>query len=143
MAEKKYVIGLDLTQLNRDVATAKTQFNSIGNSAVTEGKRIDDVFNSVGRTITGVLTTAAIASFGQQMIKVRGEIQLLEQSFEVLTGSAEKSRDMLSEIIDLAKDSPLEMTPVAKAAQTLMGFGVESENVMGILRQLTDVSMGN
>ena len=77
------------------------------------------------------------------MIDIRAERQMLEKSFEVLLQSKSEAKSMLQEMISLAVDSPLELTPIAKGGQTLLGFGVDASKVMDILRQLSDISMGN
>jgi len=43
----------------------------------------------------------------------------------------------------LGAASPLQTSDIAKAGQTLMGFGVDVHRVMPILRQLSDISMGD
>lgn len=129
--------------LGRTVDATTRKINTMGKSAQTQGGQIESMFKRAAVGAAAFLGAQQVASFGKDVIDVRGQRQLLEQSFEVLLGSREKMQTMVGEIIELAIESPLEMTPVAKGAQTLMGFGVAAENVMPVLRQLSDVSMGN
>jgi uncharacterized protein YpiB (UPF0302 family) len=77
------------------------------------------------------------------MIQVRSEIQALEQSFTVLTGSEENAAAMLEDLKSFAIESPLSQSGVAQVAQTLLAFNIEAEKVMPILRQIGDISMGD
>lgn len=93
--------------------------------------------------LTGVgLGVAGLKAFGSEIVNVRGEMQLLESSFEVLLGGKGVS-GFMSEMKQFAVDSPLSMNGVANAAQTLLGFGIEAEKVMPTIKQIGDISMGN
>ncbi len=64
------------------------------------------------------------------------------KSFEVMTGSATRGRELVAELRYL-KENTIMGASVYKNAQTLMGFGVNDNSVVGVLRQIGDVSMGN
>lgn len=86
--------------------------------------------------------TTALIALGKQVIDVRAEMQMLEQSFDVLLGGKDVSKFM-SELKQFAVDSPLSLTGVANAAQTLLGFNVEADKTIPIIKQIGDISMGN
>lgn len=64
-------------------------------------------------------------------------------SFDVLLGSQTKSAEMLKEMNRYAADSPYSRLGVHEAAKTMLGFGVEADNVMSSLRVLGDIAMGD
>ena len=112
-------------------------------------KRIDQFEAHIKRagdkiaTITGIgFGVAGLKSFASEIINVRGEMQMLESSFEVLLGGKGVS-GFMSEMKQFAIDSPISMNGVANAAQTLLGFGITAEKVMPMIKQIGDISMGN
>lgn len=76
-------------------------------------------------------------------MNARKEIESFEISFNTLLGSKEKGAAFFAEIKEFAVKTPLQLNDIAGAAQTLLGFGIEANRIMPILRQLGDVSMGN
>lgn len=64
------------------------------------------------------------------------------KSYEVLAGNASKGRELAGGLNKLQQDTILG-PEVFKAGQTLMGFGIASERVMPIVKQLGDIAMGD
>lgn len=135
--------GIDTSQLRRDANESRSILQSIGQSAKQEGEEIDRAFKNIGKTIAGAFAVQQLMSFASSVVKVRGEIQALEVSFATLLGSEEKATRLFSEIREFEVKTPMTLEPLAKGAQTLLGFGVAAEKVMPILRQIGDISMGN
>lgn len=86
---------------------------------------------------------AVIGVIVSKSVQARREMESMEISFSVLTGSMEKSKQLIGQMKELGAASPLQTSDIAKAGQTLMGFGVDVHRVMPILRQLSDISMGD
>lgn len=106
------------------------------------GKYVKDTGDKIGMALTAGFGGAVLKSFASEIINVRGEMQMLESSFEVLLGGKGVS-GFMSEMKQFAVDSPLSMNGVANAAQTLLGFGITAEKVMPTIKQIGDISMGN
>ena len=69
------------------------------------------------------------------------KLEQVSISFEVLTGSAEKSQKLLMDLRQLAKESPtLELLSIRDTAKQLIAFGIDSESVVGTIKMLGDVS---
>lgn len=64
-------------------------------------------------------------------------------SFNVLTGSMEKGTTLLGQINKYADETIYDRLGTQEAAKTMLGFGVSLENVMGDLKMLGDVAMGD
>lgn len=114
-----------------------------GRTAESEGAKITQMFKTAAAAAVGFFTIQQAKNFASDIIRVRSEMQMMEASFETLLQSAPKAAKMIAEMREFALQSPLELTHVTNAAQTLIGFGVDAEKTMDILRQLGDVSMGN
>lgn len=98
-------------------------------------------FGKLGTAVAGAFSVAAVSALGKEIVKVRGDIQALEQSFNVLAGA--KGGALFEEIRRFAVETPLGMQELAKSAQTLLSFNIEAERVMPLLRQIGDISMGD
>lgn len=120
--------------------------NSGLHSGIQQAEGLIDGFESkvkkTGAAMAGYFAFGGLKEFGNEVINVRGEIQMMEKSFDVLVGKT-KSKDLLSGIKDIAIKSPLSLTDTSNAAQTLLAFNVEVERVIPTLKQLGDISMGN
>lgn len=86
---------------------------------------------------------AVIGVIVSKSVQARREMESMEISFSVLTGSMERAKSLIGQMKALGAASPLQTSDIAKAGQTLMGFGVDVHRVMPILRQLSDISMGD
>ncbi|MCL1937588.1 MAG: tape measure protein [Candidatus Azobacteroides sp.] len=138
-----FSMGLDNSQLQTDAQRSIAIIRNIGNAAEAEGSRIDNLYRKIVGFGSGFLVLQHAKSFIDQMIKVRGEVESLSISFETLLGNKQKADALFSQIKDFAAKTPMELTPLAKGAQTLLSFNVEAEKVMPILKQIGDLSMGS
>lgn len=96
-----------------------------------------------GAAIGAALSIIPMAtSFIGDSISKGLERQQIQTSFNVLAGSEEKGGALTSQLVGLQKDTILG-SEVFKNAQTMMGFGFNSEEVYDNLKMLGDVSMGD
>lgn len=137
-----FATGIDNSALQSDAAQARRILRDIGKEAEQDGNRIDAAFRRVGKTIVGVFTVQQAAQFARQIVSVRGEIESLEKSFEILAGK-EYGRRLFNDIKEFAVKTPMQMNDLAKGAQTLLSFNIAAEEVMPTLRALGDISMGD
>jgi tape measure domain-containing protein len=68
------------------------------------------------------------------------EIEAQTRSLEVLTGSADRAKQIVQELQQLGAVTPFTSTELIDTAKRLQAFGVETENVVDITRRLADVS---
>ncbi len=137
-----YKLTLDNTDFKKKLAEVRKGILESGAEAERTNQRIMNSIKRAGALIPGVFSVVAARGFAKEIINVRGEMELLEASFETLVGKAEY-KQFMRDLKDFAVESPLSLTGVSKAAQTLLGFNVEAEKVLPVLRQLGDISMGN
>lgn len=138
-----YGVGLDNAQLRADANESKNIIRGIGDSAASEGNRIDGIYRKIGGTIAAVFTVQQAAAFAKSIVQVRGEIESLEISFQTLLGNKQKADALFSEIRTFASNTPMQLNDLAKGAQMLLSFNVEAERVMPILKQIGDIAMGD
>lgn len=119
------------------------RIREIGNAVESEGARVDKASKRIMQSIAAIFTVQQAGNFTKAMVDIRAEREMLEKSFEAVLQDEAKARKMIADFLSLAENSPIKMTPIANAGQTLIGFGVEADNVSDILRQLSDISMGN
>ena len=67
----------------------------------------------------------------------------MNMSFRTLTGSAAKGKGLSNNILKLAADTPLATEALAKAAKTMLGYGIVAEDIIPNLKMLGDLSLGN
>lgn len=81
---------------------------------------------------------AAIAA-----VKSASDMEMLRSNLDTLTGSAQTGGEMYKKLYDFAAKTPFETGELAKATSTMLSFGISNDKVMGNLKMLGDVSMGN
>jgi len=125
----------DYDELIRAIRASESAMQQSGQTA----QRISGGYGSLLAKIGGA---AALTKFGQEIINVRGEMEMMEKSFEVLAGSGEAATKMLTELKDVAVKSPLSLTAITDSAQMLMGYNIEAGKTVEIIKQMSDISMG-
>ena len=136
-------IELDGSQLKQEAMASRQSIKGLSNEVVAESSRMSSAFSNLKGNVMSLAGAWSLKEFAREVVNVRKEIESFEISFNTLLGSKEKGVAFFSELKDFAVKTPLQLKDLAGAAQTLLGFGIEADNVMPILRQLGDVSMGN
>lgn len=93
-------------------------------------------------TSVGVVSTAmaGLIGFG---VKYNSEIEQLQTSFEVMTGSAEKAQSIIKELQEIGASTPFEVKDLAKTTNLLMNFGFTAEDAIDSMMMLGDIAQGN
>ena len=100
-------------------------------------------FGRLEKAAIGFFTVQKAKEFVGKVYEVRSEIEKLETSFRILVGDKAKADALLASIRKFAVDTPMQMKVLAGAAQTMMGFGIATEDVMENLKALGNISMGD
>ena len=64
-------------------------------------------------------------------------------NFKVMLGSEEAAATKLSEIRKMAASTPFSLDDLTSGTQTLLQYGIASEDTTGVLQRLGDISLGN
>ncbi len=99
---------------------------------------------AIGAAISTGLSqvVGGISGFVRDSIQAAMDAASRAKSFEVLTGSEARGKQLFNELRHL-KQSTIMGASVYSNAQTLMGFGIPDSNVIRVLKQIGDVAMGD
>ena len=106
-------------------------------------KGIDKAKSSLSglkKWIGGLALGAGLVSLAKTGIEAAMTMEGLTAQFTVMTGSAEKAKDVIGEIADFAAKTPFDKLGLSNAAKTLMAFGMEADKVVPTLKMLGDVA---
>ena len=108
-------------------------------------KRLKGNFIGLGANVArfGGLAVAAFAGLGIAAIKSAGDMEALRINMDTLTGSAEGGAKIFKELNEFASKTPFKTESLARAAETMLSFGISSDQAMINLQRLGDVSLGN
>ena len=136
-------VTLDTSQLDKDVQRATGKFQQISKSAQQESNRMRDALLGVGKAMGIAFSAQQAIAFVKQIVNVRAEIQALEVSFRTLLGSQQASAELMRQMKEFAAATPLQLGDLAKGAQTMLGFNVNPDEIMPMLKAIGDISMGD
>jgi len=139
---KEALTTLDATQKEIDELIAsfkKTKDSGTGVGAglvdgLTNARNAMQGFQEVYGVISDVFGTPFTLALDAEQAQI---------SFEVMLGSAEAAKIMLSDLKTFAAVTPFEFPDISKNAQLLLNFGIEANNIIPYLKMLGDVSGGN
>lgn len=128
-ADGKVVIETDLD--NKGFKSGLSKMQSIAKTG----------FKTVATSV-GVVSTAmaGLIGFG---VKYNAEIEQLQTSFEVMTGSAEKAKNIIAELQKIGAETPFEVKDLAKSTNLLMSFGFGAEDAIDSMLMLGDIAQGS
>ena len=91
---------------------------------------------------TGIMG-AAWSAVGATSIKYNANIEQLQTSFEVMTGSAEEGAKVLERIRKLGAETPFETEGLAETVQLLMNYNLTADEAIDVMKMLGDVAQGD
>lgn len=130
IAKLAILLTTDASGMRRGFADARAQVMGASSEL--------SAMNVVGTSLVG--TMAALVAWG---VKLNEETKTAAINFRVMLGSAEAAQSLLGEIKQFAIESPFGQSDLQGNAQTLLAFGMEAQDVIGTLRTLGDISLGN
>lgn len=115
-------------------------------SAPTAGEGMSSLFQRVtgdahmlSATLLGGLGFEQLAG---SIFNTRSQFQQLEISFNTMLGSADKSKQLMDELIQTAAHTPFNMSSITSGAKQLLAYGTEAKDVNKTLVQLGDIASG-
>lgn len=115
-------------------------------SAPTAGEGMTSLFQRVtgdahmlSATLLGGLGFEQLAG---SIFNTRSQFQQLEISFNTMLGSADKSKQLMDELIQTAAHTPFDMSSITSGAKQLLAYGTEAKDVNKTLVQLGDIASG-
>lgn len=151
MADGSVTIEVELTkeQLEKGLKSLKSDLNSLEKSTSGISSKLSKGLSSIGNVATKAgtaltvgLTTPLIA-LGTAGVKYNAQMEDFEANLTTLLGNADKAKDMLNDLKEMANTTPFETSDLLEATQMMLGFGLATDKTQGYLQTLGDISMGN
>ena len=113
------------------------EFNKASSTTMQTMARMGERFNQV---VSGMAVGAgvAVASLNRVGVQYNTLMQKTSAAFNVLLGSAEKSKEMIGELTEFAKTSPFPRQIFIEGAQQLIGFGMAARDVVPAFEAIQD-----
>lgn len=118
--------------------TAKT----VTSSVVTDADRMDIAMRRLATTLGQIGVGVSLAGLVKQIAQTRGEFQQLEVAFATLLQSKEKADALMSQMVELAAKTPLDLQGVASGARQLLAYGFAAADITNTLTRLGNVAAG-
>lgn len=133
------------TQVQDNIDKTVRKNKELGDSFDNAGRKAKAGGDGIGQWVKKIgWAAAAMAAlnFAQASVGKAMEFGKTKESFTVLTGSKEKGNGLANELNTLQQKTILG-PEVFKSAQTMLGFGIQTEKVVPTLKRLGDISMGD
>jgi len=111
-------------------------------SGLTKLKSSIGTFAKAAGIAIGVVATG-LGALAKTALTYNSRMEQYYTSFTTLLGSEEKAAVKMAELKDYAAKTPFEMTDLANATKTILGFGVAEDKASVAMKQLGDISQGN
>ena len=92
------------------------------------------------------MASAALTKFAnvaKQGIDYNAQIEQLQTSFEVMTGSADKAAETVRRLRTMGAETPFETADLASVTQLLMQYGFTADDALEKMSMLGDIAQGN
>ena len=132
------LLELDNRQFNAATRQSIQQMTKFSGSLRQVGADV----RSLGRGLSASIT-APIALLGGVAVKTAAEFETAKIAFGTFVGDMKRGEKIFKSLTQFASKTPLNLSSIQKAAQVLLATGIEADNLMGILKNLGDVSRGD
>lgn len=137
---------LDIDDFKVSSEAMARHIKNASNTAVAEANRMEQSFltfaQNGARYIVSYLVGQGMMSLVQSIVQVRGQFQQLELAFNTMLRSTEKSQVLMSQLVDTAARTPLDLTSIAQGAKQMLAFGSNVESVVDEIVMLGNVASG-
>ncbi|WP_077417853.1 tape measure protein [Chryseobacterium sp. JV274] len=133
---------LSVNNFDQGISRIKSGIREASGVAVKEAQVMDSAFKNLGTAIGGYLTGQSLFSFTKELINVRGEFQKTEIAFTTMLGSADKARQLMGSMVELAAKTPFSLQDVSAGAKQLLAFQVPANQVVETLTRLGNIASG-
>ena len=116
-----FAVGADLSSLKKELSKVGPIANKTGELA---GQALKAGFGAV------MGAAGATGLFAKGVLEEGAQFETLSTRLTTLMGSAEDARDRMQELANIGKTTPFELPGIVEAEASLRGFGVDAENVL-------------
>lgn len=123
----------------RSATSAGQQFASDTSKSISAG--IVAMGNLMAKAVE--VAGKTVIDLGKMGLEYNSQMENYTTNFRVMLGSEEAAVEKVAELREMAAATPFGMEDLAAGTQTLLQFGIEANEVTGILSMLGDVSLGD
>lgn len=134
--------GIDMTQWRQNVNEIRRDILGLNNTTQQQTRAMDSSFKSLALAVGTYFSGAALGNFANQIINVRGEFQKTDIAFETMLGSADKAKELMAQMVDLAAKTPFSLKDVADGAKQLLAFQIPANEVVDTLTRMGNIAAG-
>ena len=131
-----------IKSIQTDMKTLEKTSSSVTEKMANNFKNFSDKLSGVGTALTLGVTTP-LTALGVAGVKYNAQMEDFEANLTTLLGSADKAKDMLADLKEMANTTPFETSDLLEATQMMLGFGLQADKTNDYLQTLGDISMGN
>ena len=142
MSSLEFSVGIDATQLQRELARLNKKMSEFSRNVKTQGDQIDSTLKKIGAGVATYFSFAAAKGFLNEVINVRGEFQQLDIALTTMLGNKEKSDKLMNQIVTMAAKTPFSLTEISQGAKQLLAFQVPAEKTVDTLTRLGNIAAG-
>ena len=118
-------------------------FQSTGSSSSSFFSKMGTGFNTLIGLVGALGISLGVVGGIKALFNMGVEMEQTNVKFDVLLGSVGKATAMLKELNSYADATPYSNAGIIKGAETMLSFGIAQEKVIGNMKMLGDVAMGN
>jgi tape measure domain-containing protein len=149
MANADFVtrITLQNQEFQNEIKECKKEISKLKGAASDSSAGIGSLVSSFGKFAGISIGVGAVASgmlsVAKSSIEAYSKIEDLRISFQTMLGSATQAESLLSSIREYGANTPYDTEGLAKAAQTMLSYGMAASDIMPTIKQLGDIGMGS
>lgn len=134
---KDYVKGMEKAE--RATEEFKEEAEGSSQAVPKLGGKMSGLVGKIG-AVASALGLFKLASDG---ISYNATMEQYETSFTTMTGSADKARETVEKLKDVAEKTPFEMPQLADTTQLLMNYGLVADEAVSKMTMLGDIAQGD
>ena len=127
-----------ITDLERNLKKATKGLEKFSDKAKVVGKKMQNVGIGMSKAFT-----VPLGILGGVALKAAADLETLETSLSVMTGSAEKGKAIMKDLAEFTAKTPFQLEGVGNTAKQLLAFGFTTEQVKTNLQFLGDAAAGS
>lgn len=110
--------------------------------ASSRGLGLTSMFGRMAASIAPLLTVTALLAGGGKLSKAAREYEQIGIAFETMLGSAEQSKETISQLNDFANFTPFSNDEVFRYSKSLLAYNIEAKDLLPTLGALGDIASG-
>jgi len=154
MVEAAQKIGLTRNQLkeltahaskSRDIKEFADRYGLSMSQVEQQTRQTRETISGLGAAVQAVAAVgigSRLLGAGREMVSLAAQYESTAVSFEVMLGSADRARQVMQSLTEFSNVTPYEPTEVMAAGRSLLAFGFQQQELIGIMRTVGDVASG-